>query len=164
MKKQLIGAAAVVLLGGCASQETLLFDVAGGTTARPHCTVVADPFGGTGKVVVGEPVENDANKTTFINAKGFFVIPPEWAGSVFIRLGVRGSRKLKVQMVAQGRRPKTYRFELPTEGTWCEVELPIRNVSDRAKPGDTVFDFSIWQLGGGRDGRLYVDRAMLRVK
>jgi len=162
MERLLIVALAAGLLAGCASQDTLLFDVDGGTTARPHCTVVDDPFGGPGKVLVGEPVEKNANKTTFINSKGFFAIPPEWGGSVFIRLAVRGSRKLKVQMVAKGCRPKTYRFELPVEGRWSEVELPVRNASDRTKPGDTVFDVSIWQLDGGKQGRLWVDRAVLR--
>jgi len=164
MKKRSIVAVLAGLLTGCAAHETLLFDVNHGTTARPHCTVVDDPFGGTGKVVVGEPVSKNANKTTFINGKGFFAIPPEWGGSVFIRLAVRGSRKLKVQMVAKGRRPKSYYPELPAEGKWCEVELPIRNVSDRARPGDKVVDFSIWQLDGGKEGALYVRDARLRLR
>ncbi len=164
MKKRSIVAVLAGLLTGCAAHETLLFDVNHGTTARPHCTVVDDPFGGTGKVVVGEPVGKNANKTTFINGKGFFAIPPEWGGSVFIRLAVRGSRKLKVQMVAKGRRPKSYYPELPAEGKWCEVELPIRNVSDRARPGDKVVDFSIWQLDGGKEGALYVRDARLRLR
>jgi len=164
MKKRSIVAVLAGLLSGCAAHETLLFDVNHGTTARPHCTVVDDPFGGTGKVVVGEPVGKNANKTTFINGKGFFAIPAEWEGSVFIRLAVRGSRKLKVQMVAKGRRPKSYYPELPAEGKWCEVELPIRNVSDRARPGDKVVDFSIWQLDGGKQGALYVRDARLRLR
>ena len=164
MKKRSIVAVLAGLLSGCAAHETLLFDVNHGTTARPHCTVVDDPFGGTGKVVVGEPVGKNANKTTFINGKGFFAIPAEWEGSVFIRLAVRGSRKLKVQMVAKGRRPKSYYPELPAEGKWCEVELSIRNVSDRARPGDKVVDFSIWQLDGGKQGALYVRDARLRLR
>jgi len=164
IKRLLIAALLAGLPAGCASRGTPLFDAHSGTTARPHCTVVDDPFGGPGEVVTGEPVGKNANKTTFINDKGFFAIPPEWEGVVFVRLGVRGSRRIKVQMVAKGRRPKSYYFELPAEGKWCEVELPIRNLSDRAKPGDKVVDFSIWQLDGGRNGALYVRGARFRLR
>ena len=118
IKRLLIAALLAGLPAGCASRGTPLFDAHSGTTARPHCTVVDDPFGGPGEVVTGEPVGKNANKTTFINDKGFFAIPPEWEGVVFVRLGVRGSRRIKVQMVAKGRRPKSYYFELPAEGTY----------------------------------------------
>ena len=161
MKKRSIVAVLAGLLSGCAAHETLLFDVNHGTTARPHCTVVDDPFGGTGKVVVGEPVGKNANKTTFINGKGFFAIPAEWEGSVFIRLAVRGSRKLKVQMVAKGRRPKSYYPELPAEGKWCEVELPLAGTEKRIAAGAKVNDITVWHLDKSEGTVLYIQSARL---
>jgi len=139
-----------------------LFDAQGGTTSRPHCHTVDDPFGGTGKVITGEVVEKDYNKTTFLNGKGFFVVPPGWKGSVVLRVAVRAERKLRVALVSESGPLKSYYPELPAEGKWCEVVLPLRELSAKIKAGEKIVDISVWQLGGGKAGGLYVDHALLR--
>lgn len=163
MRRLLLLALAAGPLVGCAGRETLLLDHRSGTTGRPHCTTVRDPFGGAGLVITGEFIGDGHNKTTFLNKDGFFVVPPEWRGSVVLRIAVRGSRKLRIALVSERGKLKSYRPELPAEGRWCEVVLPLRHISSTIRPGEKIVDITIWQVESDKEGALYVDRALLRV-
>jgi len=140
----------------------LLFDHAGGTTGRAHCTVVDDPFGGSGKVIFGEVVEKAYNKTSFFNRKGFFVVPPGRRGDVVLRYAVRGERTMRVALVAKSGALRSYYFEAPVLESWTEAVLPLERLEGKVEPGEAIVDVSIWQQGGGKAGGLWVDRAVFR--
>jgi hypothetical protein len=155
------------LIAGCASSspfgfEEKLLDYQTGTTGRAHCTVVSDPFGGDGKVVVGELVEKGSNKTGFFNNEGFFAVPDEWKGRVVVRLAVKGSEKLRIVLVAKGGKLKSYYVAAPAAGEWCDLVLPLTHISAKIQPGERIVDISIWQLDGGKAGALYVDQMSFR--
>jgi hypothetical protein len=143
--------------------RTLLVDFQGGTTGRAHCTVVQDPFGCRDKVILGELVDAEKgwNKTSFFNDDGFFAVPPDWQGEVLLRFAVRGERRMRVALVSDKGRLKSYYFDAPRLDRWVEVALPLDHVSGRIHPGEKVVDISIWQMGGGADAALYVDRLRL---
>jgi len=153
-----------VLLAGCSAPDTLLLDDRSGTTGRAHCSVVADPFGGKGQVIFGEVVEKQHNKTSFFNTNGFFVVPPEWAGAVVLRYAVRKERHIRVVLVSETGKLKSFHFDAPALETWCEQRLELRRVSGRIRPGEKIVDISIWQQGGGKAAGLWVDRVGLSRK
>ena len=174
----LIGAAsAMALLVGCAMNGTersqgpeaagpagrLLLDYASGTTGRAHCTVVDDPFGGSGKVIFGEVVEKGYNKTSFFNRNGFFVVPPEHRGEVVLRYAVRKTRQMRVALVSESGNLRSYYFEASGLGAWQEAVLPLGRLAGKVLPGEKIVDISIWQQGGGTEGGLWVDRAVFRA-
>ncbi|MFW6158469.1 MAG: hypothetical protein ACOC8E_03840 [Planctomycetota bacterium] len=142
-------------------RRTLLIDHASGTTSRAHCTVVADPFGDGGNVIEGERLEDGRHKTSFFNDNGFFVVPDEWDGVVVARLAVRGSRKLRIALVSETGKLKSYYVDAPGAGRWCELRLPLPHVAGRIRVGEKIVDVSIWQLAQGRPGGLFVDRIWL---
>lgn len=158
-----------LLLAGCAAltpdgaplDGELLLDHASGTTGRAHCTVVADPFGNGGQVIEGERLEDGRHKTSFFNDNGFFAVPGEWNGAVVARLAVRGSRKLRIALVSETGKLKSYYVDAPGAGRWCELRLPLPHISGRIQPGGKIVDISIWQLTGRRPGGLFVDRIWL---
>ena len=140
----------------------LLLDSQSGTTSRAHCTNVDDPFGGGGKVIHGEVVEEGKNKTTFLNGKGFFAVPPEWRGEVVVRYAVRKEATLRIALVSADGVVKSYYFTAPKLETWCEAVLPLKALEGKDKPGDKITDISVWQQGGGKEAGLWVDRVTLR--
>ena len=129
----------VMLLKGCAvsdeqeggvrpsgyKTERVLLDHDSGTTSRAHCTVVADPFGGTGKVIFGEVVEKGYNKTSYFNRNGFFVVPPAWRGEVIVRYAVRKERSMRVALVSKDGALRSYYFDAPQLEQWCEQFGPV---------------------------------------
>jgi hypothetical protein len=146
-----------------ASTGQLLLDAERGTTSRVHCFTVDDPFGGRGKVVHGEVVEEGKNKTTFLNSRGFFVVPPEGAGKVVLRYAVRKERSLRVALVGERGNLKSYYFQAPAENTWCEAVMPLKDLAGKVNAGEKVVDISVWQQGGGKDAGLWVDRITLHL-
>lgn len=142
----------------------LLLDHASGTTGRAHCTVVDDPFGGSGKVIFGEVVGKGYNKTSFFNRNGFFVVLPEYRGEVVLRYAVHKERRMRVALVSKSGQLRSYYFEAPALGTWNEAVLPLERLKGKVQPGEKIVDISIWQQGGGKEGGLWVDRVVLRAK
>ena len=140
----------------------VLLDYQSGTTGRAHCTVVDDPFGGGGKVIHGEVVEEGKNKTTFLNDGGFFVVPPAGQGEVVLRYAVRKEAKMRVALVAASGDLKSYYFEAPSFNTWCEAVLPLKELAPKVSAGEKIVDISVWQQAGGKDAGLWVDRITLR--
>jgi hypothetical protein len=140
----------------------LLFDAERGFTWRNHFKIVAEPFGGRGKVYRARAGSDGRLKLTIVNKKGFFSVPPgadRW--EVLLRLAVRGGRKLKVAVVGQGGRVVQCRLTAAAEGRWCTVRLPLGRAAGRIPAGTKVVDVTIWQQDGDRRPAMFVRSARL---
>jgi hypothetical protein len=165
-----LAAGALAGCGGRSVTGTLIVDTAGRQwTTRVHVKDVADPFAASpppALVMRGEPGggegEPTANKMTFASRGGFFQMPA--TGECELVLRVAAVRLTKLRVVVSGRDPdgyKTYRIELPAEGRWCELAIPLNR--ERNLPGSTVDDITLFQSGADKAARLYLDSIRLRT-
>lgn len=149
------------------SSESLLFDAKTGTTWRNHVTIVPDPLGSTNEVLFAERVAKDRCQMTFVNSKGFFVVPEGYEGSVVLRTLVKGRGRLRIALVA-GEKIKSY-YRIPSAtNTWVEVELPLVESKGKLQPGDKIADITVWLLAPegatqlASDAQLFLERATYR--
>jgi len=166
----MLAAGALAGCGGPIMTETLILDTAGHQwSTRVHVKDVADPFPSAeppATVMLGRPgggeSEPTVNKMTFATGRGFFKVPE--AGECELVMHVAVTKLTKLRVVVSGRDPKgykTYRVELPAEGRWCELAIPLDPA--RNQPGSTVDDITIFQSGADKTAKLYLDRIRLRV-
>lgn len=164
---------AIVATAGCATERQVLPKVVltleGGQWAeRIHVHDVDDPFILSQppiRVMAGEPAGGvgtpTPRKMTFLCKDGFFSVPASGAPELHMTIGVVGLRKIHVYV--GGRDPKghkRYCLELPAEGCWCEVVIPL--LLDRNKPGSTIEDITIFQVGEQAGAGLYLKKIVLR--
>lgn len=146
--------AALVALAGCRAgaggggsmKEQLLVDHAVKLSFRNHVKPVPDPAGGGGTVLVGERVSKTEHHMVFEQKPGFFKVPEGHKGAVVARVFVRGERRVRVALVA-GEKLKSYYLQVPEEGKWCDLVLPLEHVKAKISAGETVNDISLWLLG-----------------
>ncbi len=169
-----IAAVPLVLLiasAGCSQAgpgkgQTLLLDGQRPAPEMYHVSVVAGPFGGQGKVLKGGPLgpeEPYANKCTFINDKGFFVVPKSGKAELHLRLAMRALDALKVEVVSRDPSgDQKFSQTLAAKGKWQDVVLALD--PKLLPPGSTVYDITVFQVGKDKQAELYVDRVTLRER
>jgi hypothetical protein len=153
--------------GGKSVTERLLVDQAAQLSFRNHVKTVPDPAGGPGTVLAADRVSRGDHQMVFNQEAGFFVVPEDYRGAVRLRVLVRAERRLRVALVAAGR-IRSYYLDVPEEGRWCDLELPLRNLEGKIAPGQTIDDITIWLkcAEGQKELRpgsaLYLDRITFR--
>jgi len=138
--------------GGGRVKDRLLVDHATKLSFRNHVKPVPDPAGGAGTVLVGERVSKTEHHMVFEQKDGFFKVPEGHRGAVVARVLVRQERRVRVALVA-GEKLKSYYLQVPEEGQWCDLVLPLENLKAKIPAGETINDISMWLLGaeGAKD-------------
>ena len=177
----MILAATSILLAGCMpggtgkvqTKDQLLFDAGTKLSFRNHVKPVLDPAGGKRihMVLVGERVSKTMHHLVFMKKGGFFTVPEGHKGAVVVRLFVRKERRVRIALVA-GKKLKSYYLQVPAEGEWCELVLPLKHIEKKIAAGQAVNDISIWLLGAKlpsgkpakleKGSKIYLDRVSFR--
>jgi hypothetical protein len=167
-------------LTGCATvanrePDVLLFDGARPPAIVESWTLVDDPFakpvagqsgpagGGVGKVIKAgsaQPPEPFCHHAVFLSDSGFFSMPASGRVSLRLVVGVVRLTTLRVELVAREPACKM-RFDVtvPATDSWQEIVLPLDPA--KIKPGSTVVDITLFQMGRDPQSRLYVKRVAL---
>ncbi len=123
----------------------LLVDHATALSFRNHVRTTPDPAGGPGTVLMSDSESRSEHQMVFQQKAGFFLVPREHSGAVVARVYVRQERRVRVALVA-GDRLKSYYLQVPEEGRWCDLVLPLTHVASKIPAGGKIDDITLWQL------------------
>jgi len=123
----------------------LLVDHATTLSFRNHVRATPDPAGGPGTVLMSNSESRSEHQMVFQQKTGFFPVPQDHSGAVVARVFVRQERRVRVALVA-GDRLKSYYLQVPEEGQWCDLVLPLTHVASKIPAGAKVDDITLWQL------------------
>lgn len=150
--------------------DVLLFDGAHPLKEMPHVKIVDDPFATTQpgapapKVLKGGPLKNEPyqNKGTFVTDR-HFVMPASGKAELVVVVAMKELTELKVEVWAKepagGMKSTT---KLPAKTGWQTVIVPID--ATKIKPGATVNDITLFQVGNNDAARFWIKGVWLRAK
>ena len=142
-------------------RTTLLLDATIAKKIRDRTTVVSDPFGNSGLVILGDKAHHDEQKICLVSGEGFFTIPADPAGqSVAFRLAVQGPLGVRI-VFATTNRVASCPVTLAQEGKWQDVVVPLTAISGRLGKGERVVDLTLLQKDITHKGTLYLRSVVL---
>ena len=169
----------VAFLAGCPdarrmTSQKVLLDGAHPPKEMFHVTIAPDPLAKPTtppaevvKVLVGGPLgpsEPHANKTTFIEPKGFFVMPASGKAELHFFVAMHELLDLKIQVTATAGASQKASATLAAADRWEEVVVALDPA--KLKPGSVVNDITIWQADSAKKATkaaaLYVRSVVLR--
>jgi len=126
---------------------------------------VADPFGDKGNALKAGRGHHEEQQMV-LSGQEFFKVPAaaDRAGQTLVfRLAVNGPRSVRIVFTAKDK-SVSQTVNLPEEGKWCDVEVPMAAIGERLGDGAAVVDISLFQKDAAGTGSLFLKSVSLATK